>query len=318
MSLISRLTPTNLLEEKEKFFADHTYNPQFKYAETFTSEELYKYGLPKPELVEKAKGILDQVFSQYTENELERSHGSEINQTEVTQKINIFLKAHNLEKLYSITYSSSFIARASVTANTIKLRTPVKFRENDLLGMIYHELGTHALRQINYEQQPWYKKKKKFGFGHYLITEEGLAVIHSLIPHKIKYAYKPARYYLAAHLAQSHGFAELYSKLTPIIIDPEKRWTATLRQKRGLEDTSIPGGFTKDLVYFQGLVEMYHWLSSNNFRLEELYFGKIAKEDAQKAVSLNQTYKPILPSFYITNKEKYIENIVSIGRVNVL
>ena len=25
-----------------------------------------------------------------------------------------------------------------------------------------HEIGTHALRKVNYEQQPWYKKKKKF------------------------------------------------------------------------------------------------------------------------------------------------------------
>ena len=38
MSFVSDLIPTNLNEEKEKFFADNTYNPQFMY-KTEISEE---------------------------------------------------------------------------------------------------------------------------------------------------------------------------------------------------------------------------------------------------------------------------------------
>jgi len=316
MSLLKRITPSNLLEEKEKFFADQTYNPQFRYEDSFTSEELHEYGLHDPSLLDQAQHILKEAFSQHTEEEIEAHEGPEISQEVVSDKIMQFLKMHDLETQYHIQFSNSFIARTSVNADTVKIRLPVRYRQNDLIGMIYHELGTHALRRYNYEQQPFYKKKKKYGFGSYLVTEEGLAVLHSLLAFKFKLAYRPARYYVASGLAQELSFAETFAQLSTIFTDPEKRWTAVLRQKRGLTDTSQPGGFTKDLVYFKGLVEITQWLTKNNYNLAALYLGKIAKEDTQKAKLLNPNYKPLLPSFYVANPEAYVEQVQEIGKVN--
>lgn len=318
MSLIKRITPSNILEEKEKFFSDQTYNPQFTYDDTFTDEELIEFGLPDQSLKEHAQSILQKTFSGQQEQSIESHEGLEVSQEVVTNKIMQFLKMHDLETQYHIQFSNSFIARTSVNADTIKIRIPVSYRQNDLIGMIYHELGTHALRRYNYEQQPFYKKKKKYGFENYLVTEEGLAVLHSLLAFKNKLAYRPARYYLCAEIAQNHSFTETYAKVETLFSDPEKRWTAVLRQKRGLTDTSQPGGFTKDLVYFKGLIEVTQWLHQNNYALEPLYFGKIAKEDTQKAIDLNPNYKPLLPSFYAADRDSYIEEIQTIGKINNL
>jgi len=318
MSLLKKLTPINLLEEKEKFFADTSYNPQFIYEEDIDESELYKYGLPKKDILEKATEIIEKTQKDYTDEQIQNADGPELSQNTIIERINQFLHMHDIDNRYNIQLSNSYIARASINLNTIKLRLPINFRERDLTGMIYHELGTHALRQINYENQPWYKNKKKYGFQEYLITEEGLAVLHSLIPKTLKLAYRPARYYIASHFAQQYSFSEMFEKLDKLISDKEKRWTTVLRQKRGINDTSQPGGFTKDIVYFKGLVEMFDWLQSNNFTLDHLYYGKLAKEDTQKALQLNPNYNPILPSFYITDKSKYIEEISKIGRSNFL
>jgi hypothetical protein len=318
MSLLKSITPSNFLAEKEKFFNDQTYNPQFEYDDPFNPEELLEYGPPDSTLLNQAQRILHEAFSNHTEDQIEALEGPEVSQEVVTDKIMQFLKMHDLETQYHILFSNSFIARTSVNNDTIKIRLPVKYRQNDLIGMIYHELGTHALRRYNYEQQPFYKKKKKYGFESYLVTEEGLAVLHSLLAFNYKFAYRPARYYVASALAQNYSFAETFAQLKTIFADPEKRWTAVLRQKRGITDTSQPGGFTKDLVYFKGLVEVVQWLKQHNYNLESLYFGKIAKEDVQKAKLLNPNYKPLLPSFYVANRDAYIEQIEEIGKVNYI
>ncbi len=318
MSLLQKLSPTNLLAEKEKFFADETYNPQFLYEEKITVQDLTKYGSPQKKYVDIAEAILEKSYFSRNEQDLFMMEGNKVDQHGVTQKVQTFLEIHNLEKRFDILWSSSFISRASITTNAIKLRLPVDFRDEGLIGMIYHEIGTHALRRINYEKQPWFKKKKQYGFGDHLVTEEGLAVLHALIPHSFKSAFIAAIRYLAITFAQDHSFAEVWKFLGTYVQDPERRWIITFRAKRGLEDTSFPGGFTKDLVYLQGMVDVWDWLNTHDFDITPLYYGKIAVEDVDKAVPLNFDFQPLLPSFFTLNKEKYISEINKIGEFNLL
>lgn len=318
MSLIARLTPTNLQTEKEKFMADQTYNPQFEYEGEVSEEELVKYGLPKPELLEKAREIVDKAYSKYqTESKLLELDGPIIPQQEVDKLVNDYLKMHKLEEKIKISWSSTFLSRASITPDTFKLKSTATFRKQDTIGLIYHEIGTHALRRINYEQQPWFKKKKKNGLTHnYLITEEGLAGLHSLLPRENKSAYSSALRYLAVDLAQRASFVELWGFLTPYVDDLEKRWMICVRQKRGVKDTSLAGGFSKDLVYFQGINEVYNWLTGNDFNLKDLYLGKISYHDVDKAKKLNPDFIPILPSFYLADTQRYSQEILRVGIEN--
>ena len=244
--------------------------------------------------------------------------GKRLNQAEVEQRISSFLKLHHLEDRFAVTWSSSFVSRTTITSTTIKLRLPAEFQQEDLLGMLYHEVGTHALRRINYEQQPWFKKKKKYGFGSYLKTEEGIATLHSLLPHSYKSAFIAAIRYLAAEYAATASFVETWEALAPYIENPERRWNVVFRQKRGLEDTSQPGGFSKDLVYFEGMVDVWNWLVSQNFAIADLYYGKLSLEDVPKAVALNPDFEPLLPFFYTHDFDNYRKNMLEIGEYNML
>lgn len=318
MSFLSSLIPINLNEEKAKFFADQTYNPQFIYSEPVDQKKLIIPGIPKKEYLELAQNTLKKTYKNTTETELFLIEGPTISQKEVAKKIKTFLQMHQLEHRFKISWSSSYVSRATITADLIKLRLPIDFRKEGLLGMLYHEIGTHALRGLNYERQPWFKKKKKYGFSDYLKTEEGLASLHAIIPHTNKSAFISAIRYAAVEKAQTSSFVETWEYLKQYIDDLERRWMVTLRQKRGLEDTSKPGGYTKDLVYFEGMVDVYKWLKRNNFDITGLYYGKIAAEDVVKAVEINPEFDPALPSFFTINPEKYAQEIKKIGEANEL
>lgn len=317
-TLLQKLNPSNYLEEKEKFFADYHYNPQFTYEHPITSKQLLQHGLPQQKYLDLAQIIVNDAYHHRTETELYATEGPVVSHREVEQKCKVFLTLHNLEHRYRIVWSNSFISRASATSQLIKLKSSAEFRREGLLGLMYHEVGTHVLRRVNYEQQPWFKQKKQFGFGNYLRTEEGLAVIHALIPHTYKSAFRSAVRYLAVNYARQHSFTELWQFLEKYIDDPETRWMVTFRQKRGLPDTSQPGGFTKDLVYFEGMVEVLDWLNKHAFNLTSLYYGKIGLADAPKAVQLNPHFEPILPIFYTNHLETYATEIMEIAKMNHL
>lgn len=316
MSLIKNVTPTNYLEEKEKFFRDPRYNPQFIYPDLNPADELNAFGHPKNEYLEKAKLIVEKAYFGRNEQDILMSEGRLLSQAEVTEKFSSFLRLHDLDRRYQIIWSSSFVSRASINADTIKLKTSAEFRKEGVIGLLYHEIGTHALRRINYEQQPWFKKKQKYGYKDYLRTEEGLAVLHFLLPHSFKSAVSSALRYMAIAYAQQHSFAETWAYLEPYMHNLETRWMVTFRQKRGISDTSLPGGFTKDLVYFEGAIETARWLDANEYNLGPLYFGKLAAEDAQKALNDNPHFKPLLPSFYRIDPNKYAQSIKEIAQYN--
>lgn len=318
MSVIAKTIPTNLQEEKAKFWADPTYNPQFVYAEQVDDDTLGKYGQPLPQYLEIAQAILDKTYFHRNEADVIMTEGPVVDQAEVTEKIAAFLTLHNLQHRFEIIWSSSFLARAAMTASAIKLRLPAEFRYEGMMGMIFHEVGTHAIRRINYEQQPWFKKKTTYGFSEYLVTEEGLAVLHALIPHRMKSLYIGAIRYLAVNWGQQYSFAETWQRLGPYVQDPERRWLIAYRAKRGMTDTSQPGGFTKDLTYLQGPIEVWQWLRAHTYDLQPLYFGKLAYQDVDKAVAMNPTFQPLLPLFYTSDREGYVRELEAIGEFNLL
>ncbi len=56
------------------------------------------------------------------------------------------------------------------------------------------------------------------------------------------YLFKPALNYYACHRASELSFVELFNDLEKYVDNPRKRWKYVLRFKRGLTDTSEPGG----------------------------------------------------------------------------
>lgn len=316
MIKLSSFTPTNVLEEKAKFLADNSYNPQFIYPEPIPTEALTKYGSPDPQHLAIAQRILSSTIQTISPSQLRKSQGRVLSESEVKQTIANFLKLHQLEHRFSVSYSASYVARTAAAADQLKIRLPMEYRQKSLQGMLYHEVGTHVLRRINYEQQPWYRKKNAYGFSEYLPTEEGLATLHSRIPHTHKVAFTQALHYLAISTALQQSFVEVWQAVLPYSDSLEQCWAFSLRAKRGMIDTSQPGGNTKDITYLDGMIAVWKWLKEREFDVTPLYFGKLALADVDKAVALNPDFSPQLPLFFTKDRKKYQKEMLEIGTAN--
>jgi len=285
--------------------------------EPVPEHKLTKYPKPASELLAMAERIVSEHATEALDERVSNSDKILTN-SEVTTRAMKFLEIHNLNKKIKIKWSTSFITRATMNEEFLKLKTDAIFTEKDTASMMFHEIGTHALRRLNYEQQSWFLKRKKYGFSDYLETEEGIAVLHGLLAMPSKSLFSTAVRFLAVEKGLTMSFAELWQYLAPYFPDPERRWTAVIRQKRGVSDTRNPSLFMKDALYFSGSVKMAKWLKENDYDLSGLYFGKIAAEDVGRAKELSPGFMPKLPIFYLADKEKYISDINEIIVKNFL
>jgi hypothetical protein len=165
-------------------------------------------------------------------------------------------------------------ARMSVNAlkKLIRIRTSSTFSHHDIKRLLVHEIDTHVQRNQNGNKQVY--RLFSYGFPDYLETEEGLA---TYAEHRTGTAAPDAtaRYALRLLLckwSENMGFMDLFTKALPFFSNPGKAFDEVARIKRGLSDTSLPGGYTKDQVYYSG----YHRVSQlpGNI-IQKLYCGKI-------------------------------------------
>jgi hypothetical protein len=160
----------------------------------------------------------------------------------------------------------------------ISIRSDVRYTLEEIKRLVVHEVDTHVLRAANGYSQRY----RIFAVGavpSYLMTEEGLAVVNE---ERMGYIDIPrtrifAGRVLASSRAVDNPFHEVYGELRDYGFTHDEAWVTTKRVKRGLADTSAPGGFLKDQVYLWGrlLVEEYVLGGGD---LSKLYVGKIALE----------------------------------------
>jgi hypothetical protein len=179
-----------------------------------------------------------------------------------------------------------------------------------------HEIGTHILRAENGKRQPF--QMFVHGFPDYLSTEEGLAVINEerfglLSNYMIKqYAART----IAAKMSQTKSFREVYDYLVNFL-GPGEVFKIVLRAKRGIEDTSKPGGYPKDFVYLKGYLALRELIDKRKCAdgsddeafvdslVTSLYHGKIGIEHIDclgdipglttpKHLPKNQSFKSLL------------------------
>ena len=319
--IIQKLMPTNLEIEKRKWLFDHDYNPQFEYEEDVDDDDLTRHGEVSEEYVSTARYILSKILKTWPDDEayLSETEGSELTRAEVEQGIKSYLVRHNLLNQVNIIYTSKTASRTSVKGNTLIIRQPVSYRAQGLQGMLEHEIGVHILRRMNNDQQPWKGNRAQFDLHSYLETEEGLAVLHSNAIRGDKHLWFPALSYLAVYLAHRLSFSQLAKELQTYVTDAERLWSICLKVKRGLKDTSMPGGFTKNQVYLAGTIEVLRWLKKNHYDARPLYVGKVSTEDVQtalqnSALSLEELAVPQL----ILNREWYKAQLEQIARDNKL
>lgn len=170
----------------------------------------------------------------------------------------------------------------------IYIDTSARFPINSIKRYLCHEIETHIFRAENGNIQPF--RIFLSGFPAYGETEEGLAVYNEQrrglldLPTLKKYS---ARVVAAAGCKEA-SFVELFEELLPYY-SLDEAYTLVQRVKRGLTDTSLPGGYSKDFIYLSGCQKISAFMqnqASESEALKVLYCGKVGLENFDLARDL--------------------------------
>ena len=328
------INPSNIEAERKKVLKDSTYNPLFSYDvydhdlvevieyldsinkqdslmgevfeeqrtqylikanmllnignKKFTRFSEILYGRPSPELVAKAETLLDLPVE------------SKEKIIPVTNALDI-LKSEIIYFGFDYTINSkemSADAAVQVDQRKIFLRKGATFSSNYLKQLTVHEIGTHVLRAENGKRQPFKMFVK--GFPNYLSNEEGLAAYNEdrfgLLTNfrKKKYAARSIATYM-----NNKSFVEIYSLLKNHLPEPTA-FTIAVRAKRGISDTALAGGCTKDYVYLDGYYKVKDFISKGG-TINDLYYGKIGIEHVPLIKKINGLSRPV----YLPKNESF-------------
>lgn len=327
--------PINAETEKEKFFKNKDYNPQFKYpnttnltqfkknlqnlnpdrsligrmingrgrsilnkiemllnrkAENFTQKSIDVFGKPNKKVINLAK------------NKLRLNDEFEIKNLSAKDATRIILRALSEHKLkWNVALRGNMSANAKVDASDkiIYIKREEKFSSHAIERLIVHEIFSHIFRMENATLQKY--KIFQVGFPNYLETEEGLAALNEektgyLLQNKIQRLY--AGRVFAVNLALGKNFSDVFASLKEHFPE-EDAWNLTVRVKRGLADTSEPGGFTKDFLYLAGKGKLKDFLKKQG-KIIDIYAGRIGTEHISALKESNSIRK----AFWLPNNLK--------------
>ncbi len=303
---LTDLIPTNFQTEKLKFFEDVSYNPQLKYVRTFTKKELTRWGIPSEELTKHSQ----QMLAKYQPIQESQNY---VTEEYILEKIELFNTNYKLEQPIETSFSKQQVTRCRVNGNHIYFQLPIRYTAAKLGDLLRHELETHVLRFLNNQKQDW--GDKKIDGISFRKTEEGLAGLHTHLLRKDKVIRKSYLTYLAVSTAQKASFSEVFQVMRDQKVSAETSWNIALRTKRGIEDTSLPGGLTKDISYLEGSVMVWKWLMNPQNIAKDLYVGRIGLADLQRLLPLAKREGLLYPTF-IENNDEYISYMEEIGKVN--
>ncbi|MGM5481545.1 MAG: tyrosine/phenylalanine carboxypeptidase domain-containing protein [Nanobdellota archaeon] len=310
------ITPTNIEEEFIAFTTrGGAYDPQFKYRDIDVKEHLRQleslviptstkigglfedirrhfliearaldniggdtfdtiplFGEVSDELLAEAKTILNQPTPDTPEPD------KPISSRELGQMLFDAISSYGLEG-WTIEYNPDFLANASISSGTrtIRVKDSMFFSEKRAKKLIYHEIGTHVLRAENGFAQEY--GILAHGLPHYLPTEEGLAGYNERLQgiESPSILYNYALRTLATRVAATGGFRDVYEAIRPFVDEDRRAFMIAARAKRGLGDTSRPGGYLKDHCYLQGKLLIERFVKEGG-DIKKLYAGKIGIE----------------------------------------
>ena len=269
-------------------------------AHKFTEASRSLYGSPTSALLKSAAAVMQQRVA----CDLPPPK-NKIKNAEEAQKI--FDEALNKFGLHDWQSSvrKKIVADCTVGGKNIYIRDDASFSEIEIEALISHEIETHIFCAENGSNQPYSLFRN--GCANYLDTQEGLAIYNQnrlYGPYHNK-RFNPPSNVLGVAFALDHSFAETRKYLEDELgYPPYKAIASTISMKRGLTDTSEPGGFTKSIVYFRGYRAVLQFIDDGG-DLKDLYIGKIAMEDLDNIKKIPELQAPLLlPNFLWKKEEK--------------
>jgi hypothetical protein len=185
----------------------------------------------------------------------------------------------------------------NVGQRTINIGSQIKRFECNVDRLVVHEIESHVL-QTNNIKNSTSALSELSKYGNQNLYSEGLAVFNEIYDRKITpSAFETYFFRIKAVRLLHQSFREIYKTLSEDI-NPHKAFVMTYRVKRGLSDTSKPGGFPKDAAYLLGFHEIEN-LINEGFNKKLLYATKSpVLTSLLDKYGLIDTEKLLTPQFY--------------------
>lgn len=256
---------SNLVQERVRELLLWMQLHETKGTDAFSDIAIKLYSVPSISIVQEAKKYFTDTIVE--ECPTDRT----LSAKDILPRMQAALREEGLE--WDVNLRDDILPRMHIIkGKELRINSQAKFSEQDVKKLIVHEIQTHARRYKNGLQQE--NDIFSIGTAHYLETEEGLATYNEdskqLLTTRVKK--NLAARVLAVHKAKTNSFSEVYEELAPLVGE-DKAFEITLSVKKGLSDTSKPGGFTKAHLYFSG------WQKVKQLSEEErqlLNIGKIS------------------------------------------
>jgi len=143
----------------------------------------------------------------------------------------------------------------NVGYHSIYIGGEIKRFECNIDRLVVHEVESHVMQTENIKKSKTNLSEfSKYGSMH--LYSEGLAIYNEITTRKITPSDFEMYYYRIKAVRNLHkSFREIYEILCENL-PPNRAFIMTYRVKRGLADTSMPGGFPKDASYLLGFHEI--------------------------------------------------------------
>ncbi len=261
----------------------------------FTKVSIDLYGRPNYSELQTAIYELKQICNDpaYKQDPLEETITAE-QATSAFNEIFAEYQLHNWKAKIKESMVADCIAGKN---NAMFVRRGAMFSPNRIKNLIVHEIETHIITAENGKKQPYQLFQR--GLGNYLITQEGLAVYNTEKHGKdYKIGHRRALLTLVScGEGINKSFSELAKFMLQFNVTKERAFNLALKVKRGLEDTSMHGGFTKGYVYWSGKKQVEEFINKGG-NIKDLYYGKYNIEDLELIKKIpNLAHPAIMPSW---------------------
>lgn len=181
-------------------------------------------------------------------------------------------------------YSIQIVANGPIIVagpSRIILGEDIRRYSNNVRRLIIHEVESHAIQEYNIENalSPFLSL---IPYAKMRLWSEGLAVFNEVHTNTItRSSYLNYTKRFEAVKMMNNSFREIFDYLNESLHEKEA-YKIAFRVKRGLSDTSRPGGFPKDIAYAMGYLKVKRYVEKGNsrsflYRIPEPEFGSLLK-----------------------------------------
>lgn len=263
MDYLELITPTNIVTEKEKFFASSDYSPIFEYNWQQSVLDVYLTKHPK---MRAAVAALQQQnlaeimsyntrkFAYESNTELDaladsalatKPNSAGFEMKDLIAEYSRVFKLLGIDYRLDIVDETGFAARPMHKQKRLLLNKNATFEFMDLAGSVRHET-CHIVRYINGA----FNDIKRS--ANYLPTEEGLASFVQDYSGETSNSslFQHAAEYKASEIGVRGSLREIYNYLVSLGFGVNLAWERAIRHKFGFVNTALPGDLLKPAMYF--------------------------------------------------------------------